>query len=116
MTEHQTTLPFAPEAPPPPLPARAGPGGCRAEAQRRIRPEGNRLRSVVYHAIRAAGAEGMTDPEVSITTGLLSDTSRARRVELVQAGVVVDSGRRRQTQSGRWATVWVARPPAEPPT
>ena len=30
------------------------------------------------------------------------------RIELVEKGLVVDSGQRRQTPSGRWAVVWIA--------
>jgi hypothetical protein len=58
--------------------------------------------------IRQAGGNGMTDPEISERLGRIVDTTRARRIELVEAGAVVDSGRWRKTPTGRWATVWIA--------
>lgn len=78
------------------------------EAADAIRPDSNRLRSVVYAAIRGAGPDGLTDEEGIERTGLSPSTYRPRRVELVAGGMVVDSGRTRKTASGRKAAVWVA--------
>lgn len=52
---------------------------------------------------------GMTDDEVEEATGWRHQTVSARRRELVLLGLLVDSGRRRLTRSGRGATVWVPR-------
>ena len=73
-----------------------------------IRPDANRLRAVVLDAIRRAGADGMTDEEGIAATGIVASTYRPRRVENVQAGKVIDSGKTRKTASGRNAVVWVA--------
>lgn len=74
-----------------------------------IRPQANRLREVVWEAIRAAGMDGLTDEEGIEVTGLSPSTYRPRRCEGVEAGRVVDSGRTRKTRSGRNAAVWVCR-------
>lgn len=50
--------------------------------------------------------DGLTDYEISTLTGLLRGSAAKRRGELVTAGVVVDSGDRRKTDTGRPAVVW----------
>jgi len=49
---------------------------------------------------------GRTDEEIQRMLKLNPSTQRPRRIELVQAGKVRDSGRTRKTKSGRAATVW----------
>jgi len=51
---------------------------------------------------------GMTDEEIQRKLKLNPSTERPRRIELVQAGKVRDSGRRRNTASGRPAAIWEA--------
>jgi hypothetical protein len=75
-------------------------------AAQAIKPNANRLRMLVLEAIRAAGADGLTDEEGIAATQLSPSTYRPRRIESVQAGLVVDSGRTRKTASGRSAVVW----------
>ena len=65
-------------------------------------------RRQVLEAIRASGAHGMTDDEAEQALGLRHQTASARRRELVLSGHVADTGERRQTRSGRLATVWAA--------
>lgn len=75
-----------------------------------IRPTAAKLRERVYDAIKSS-EDGMTDEEGIAATGIVASTYRPRRVELVQAGRVIDSGKTRKTRktaSGRSATVWVA--------
>ena len=50
--------------------------------------------------------DGLTDEEMQARLGLNPSTQRPRRIELVEAGLVRDSGQRRRTRSGRWAVVW----------
>lgn len=71
-----------------------------------IKPDASRLRSLVLVAIRER--DGLTDEEGTDATGLPPSTYRPRRVELVQSGLIRDSGRTRPTRSGRKAVVWVA--------
>lgn len=76
------------------------------EAAEGIKPDASRLRALVLSAIVSGG--GLTDEEGIERTGLSPSTYRPRRVELVQAGRVADSGGTRPTRSGRKAAVWVA--------
>ena len=48
------------------------------------------------------------DEEIADYLKMSPSTARPRRIELVNAGLVVASDRRRPTRSGRMATVWVA--------
>ena len=72
-----------------------------------IKPDANRLRAVVLATLEQAGTEGMTDEEIQDATGLQGSCQRPRRVELVQRGLVRDSGNTRPTRSGRRAVVWI---------
>jgi hypothetical protein len=75
-------------------------------AAREITPAGNRLRAAVLEFLRGRPA-GATDEEIQTGLGMNPSTQRPRRVELVDAGLVVAAGTRR-TASGRKATVWKA--------
>ena len=78
----------------------------RAAAER-IRPLSSIARQRVYDAILASGERGLTDAEIRELTGLVSDTARPRRRELVKGGFVRDSGRERPSPSGRPMQVWI---------
>jgi hypothetical protein len=58
------------------------------------------------------GAVGFTDEECCGVLAMNPSTQRPRRVELVEVGLVVDSGMKRKTISGREATVWIVNPDA----
>lgn len=62
----------------------------------------------VLLVIRAACVDGVTDEEIVERARMAGNTVRPRRVELVQRGLVIDSGVRRPTRSGRKAVVWRA--------
>lgn len=51
--------------------------------------------------------EGATDEEIQIGIDMKSSTERPRRGELVETGVVKDSGRKSKTISKRSAVIWV---------
>ncbi len=57
-------------------------------------------RARVYEAIRQAPA-GLTDQEIAATLGLAENSVRPRRLELVERGLVVDSGTTRLTSTGK---------------
>ena len=59
----------------------------------------------VYREIKW-NRSGMTDDEIEVATGWRHQTVSARRRELVKLGAIRDSGERRNTRSGRKATVW----------
>ena len=52
---------------------------------------------------------GCTDDELEQDLNMPHQSVSPRRRELVLAGKVEDSGRRRKTRSGRQATVWVTK-------
>ncbi len=49
---------------------------------------------------------GATDEEMQLGIPMNPSTQRPRRIELVEAGLVEDSGERRKTRGGRSAIVW----------
>jgi hypothetical protein len=76
-------------------------------AAEEIAPRAGTLRAAVLATLQHA-IDGLTDEQMQDMLGMGASTQRPRRVELVQAGLVRDSGRTRLTRSGRKATVWVA--------
>jgi predicted transcriptional regulator len=57
-------------------------------------------------ALSEAGDAGLCDHELEKVTGLQHTTASARRRELVLKGLVVETGERRTTPSGRSAKAW----------
>ncbi|MDR7037365.1 putative transcriptional regulator [Methylobacterium sp. BE186] len=72
----------------------------------RIAGSVSHLRKVVLDAIERASS-GMTCDECEHVTGLRHQTCSARVRELVQLGLIKDSGARRPTRSGRNARVYL---------
>jgi hypothetical protein len=89
---------------------RNAPQGTSDTAARCISACAGTLRSKVLGWIISRGEHGGTDDEGEAALGIRCQTWTPRRRELVQLGLVVDSGRRRPTASGRPAAVWVAVP------
>lgn len=79
------------------------------QAAESIRPSADSLRGRVLDFLRARGTNGATDEEMQLAIPMPASTQRPRRVELVQAGLVVDVGEVRKTKSGRDAVVWHAK-------
>lgn len=77
------------------------------DAARRIVPSVVTQRARVLECLRAA-ANGMTDEEMQVALQMNQNSQRPRRIELVDARLVYDSGRTRPTASGREAVVWGA--------
>jgi hypothetical protein len=73
------------------------------EAAISMLPNVGTKRRVIYDLLASAPS---TDDELEAATGWRHQTVSARRRELVMLGLVVDSGKRRETSSGRAATVW----------
>lgn len=78
-----------------------------AGAADRIESAAATLRAKVLRHLKE-NALGLTDEEMQERLDMNPSTERPRRIELVNAGDVKDSGQRRRTHSGRWAVVWVA--------
>ena len=81
-----------------------------AEAQA---PKSQTRRAAVLAAIRQS-FDGLTDEQIQRQLNMDPSTQRPRRVELVEMGRVIDSGRVRKTISGRNATVWIVPVAVEP--
>lgn len=79
-----------------------------AAAAAKAKPGSGTQRGRVLRCIVDAGAEGVTDDQVRDRLGLELNTIRPRRLELVEAGYVIDSGDTRMTPSGNPAVVWLA--------
>lgn len=77
------------------------------EAADLILPKSGTQRRRVYDFIQTMGPTGATDLDIQRVLGLNGNAERPRRVELVKAGLVVDS-HRRAVQRGRKMIVWVA--------
>jgi hypothetical protein len=60
----------------------------------------------VFHFIQEQGWRGATDEEIQTALDMNPSTQRPRRVELVDQGLIQDSGRTRLTRSKRAAAVW----------
>ena len=87
---------------------RHSPTSC--EAAEAIEKPAESLRGRVWGYL-AGCPLGATDEEMQRGLGMNPSTQRPRRIELVDAGKVRDSGHTRPTSSGRKATVWtVVRP------
>lgn len=78
------------------------------EAAQSMEGKTDSARRKVLEAIQSERESGMTDEEITHSTWLPANTARPRRIELVEMGLVVDSGRTRLTHSKRKAVVWVA--------
>ncbi len=96
-----------PGAPTPPAHHNA-PAGTSDVAADRIAPHAPNLRLQILAFIRSRGPAGATDDEGERALGIRCQTYTPRRGELRELGLVIDSGRRRPTETGRSAAVWVA--------
>lgn len=88
-------------------PAQAHSATSRAAAEG-IKPAAGTLRAKVLDCIQNS-ASGLSDENVQDLLQMPASTQRPRRIELVRAGLVIDSGRTRLTRSGRSAVVWCAK-------
>lgn len=73
-----------------------------------IEASANSLRGRTYRMLVRRGSNGATDHEIQHLSGMNPSTQRPRRIELVERGLVKDSGITRPTPSGRSAVVWIA--------
>jgi predicted HTH transcriptional regulator len=69
-----------------------------------IKPSASTLREQVFELLKSEGP--MTDEEIQVRLDMNPNTQRPRRVELVDAGRVTDSGQTKLTKSRRHAVLW----------
>ena len=77
------------------------------EAALNVQPKAATLRRVVLDYLRQCGRDGATDEQIQNALSMNPSTQRPRRIELVEGGLVCDSGQVRKTTSGRNAVVWI---------
>lgn len=63
----------------------------------------------MYNRLKRRPKQGFTCQELEQDLGVSHPTASARLVDLRYSGLIVDSGERRKTTSGRNAIVWVVR-------
>lgn len=68
------------------------------------------MRARVLTLLRGFPTSGATDEQIQHCLSMNPSTERPRRIELVRMGLVRDSGRTRETSSGRKAIVWTVLP------
>ncbi len=85
-----------------------GTGSTARQAAERIEPVKTAMQKRVLAFLRERGSRGATDSEMQEALDMGGNTQRPRRIELVAAGHVYNSGRTRKTTSGRAAVVWKA--------
>ena len=73
-----------------------------------VEPKTGTQRAIVLAFLRGCGPSGATDEQMQALIPLSANTQRPRRVELVKALLVVDSGLTKTTQSGKGAVLWIA--------
>lgn len=88
-------------------PKASGAPSTQREAAVAMYPVSGTARRYVLDTIGAARSTGATDEEIEDELHMRHQSASARRNELVSDGWVEDSGRRRQTRSGRDAVVWI---------
>jgi predicted ArsR family transcriptional regulator len=75
----------------------------RAEAEAKIAPKRDKLRTEVYECIKTHGP--VTDEQIAQITKMNPSTARPRRLELEKAGRIEAAGITK-TRSGRRAVAW----------
>lgn len=84
------------------------PWDTEEEAAVCVLPRSGTQRRHVLDAIH--NSSGLTDMEIAEELGMVSDSARARRNELMNGGWIQDSGNRRGSGHGGQAIVWVLSP------
>lgn len=87
------------------LPYIRGSATSKAAADRAL-PKAGTKRAMVLECIKRHPI-GLTDEQIQWQLDMPANTQRPRRVELVKAGLVKDSGKTRLTEGGDLAVVWV---------
>lgn len=79
-----------------------------AAAAAAVEPRTGTGRAIILAYMRGRESQGATDEQMQESIPMGANTQRPRRVELVNARLLVDSGTVRSTRTGGPATVWVA--------
>lgn len=79
------------------------------QAAESVLPHTGTARRRVFDALARFRDRGMTDEDLQRYLAMSPNSTRPRRIELVEQGLVIDSGERRPTDSGASAVVWKIR-------
>lgn len=79
----------------------------RAAVTATLPKSGSKMR-LIYTLIYERGEHGLTDDEIEVLTGMTHQSASAARNNLMQRGLVTDSGQRRKNRRGLNAIVWIA--------
>lgn len=74
-----------------------------------VAPKFNERAERMYKMILDKGVDGVTDEEGQVALSMSGNSYRPVRGNLVKLGMVVDSGRKRDTVTGNPAKVWISR-------
>lgn len=72
-----------------------------------LAPKLGRLQRLARHAIRDAGATGLTADELATRLEMDRWSVQPRTTELKRKGLIRDSGQRRPNRTGKLAIVWI---------
>lgn len=86
---------------------RKGAPSTSSAAAKKAYPRTGTQRRAIFDAIGDCGERGATDYELEVRFGWKHQSVSATRNGLVADGWVADSGKRRETDSGAFAVVWV---------
>ena len=92
----------------PPMPVKAKDPDTSFDAAHDIMPILGNLESTVLKAIQQARGVGLTGDELAVATDMLRHTCCPRTATLKRKGFIVDSGERREGDSGKKQVVWKA--------
>lgn len=87
-------------------PPTSGTDTSQAAADKQTPKKTERDRARIVEYLRREAGAGATDEQMQHDLNMPANTQRPRRVELVKAGRVVDTGGRRETSTGSKAIVW----------
>jgi hypothetical protein len=88
--------------------ARATDPDTSHEAAQDAAGNSDKHRALALRLLEEAGPDGLTDFDLAAATGIQQTSIGKRRGELRDAGLVINSGRKRPSPSGSAAIVWVA--------
>ena len=87
----------------------------REAAHAQVQPTAQQTRARIMAYARQCGSRGLTADEVAVDFDCSHNHNSPRIGELVRAGELIITGRRRQTRSGCLARVFVAKQVAQQP-
>lgn len=73
-----------------------------------IAPEVPNIQAQVYAYAKQRGGQGFTDDQLNEHFKTTKSTYRSRRADLVEQGLIIDTGIRAKNEGGRFTIIWRA--------